>query len=93
MKTLFATLLAIFALTMTTSLQAADGLYRHVVLFKFKDATTKDEAKKLHNCLVPWESLPDGPNGVKKYDRDAVRKFPDILAAAGLEVRRKPGKT
>lgn len=55
-------------------------------------ATTKDEAKKLHNCLVPWEHLPDGPDGVKRYDRDAVRKFPEILAAAGLEVRRKPGK-
>lgn len=51
MKTLFATLLAIFALTMTTSLQAADGLYRHVVLFKFKDATTKDEVKSVEDAF------------------------------------------
>lgn len=48
----------------------------------------RDDAKKLHNCLVSWEVLPDGENGYKKYDRDAVLKFPEILAQAGLEVRR-----
>ena len=47
-----------------------------------------DDAKKLHDCLVPWEDLSDGDNGFKKYDRDAVRKFPDILAKAGLQVCR-----
>ncbi len=49
----------------------------------------RDDARKLHNCLVPWAMLPDGDEGVKKYDRDAVAKFPEILAKAGLEVFRK----
>jgi ppGpp synthetase/RelA/SpoT-type nucleotidyltranferase len=48
----------------------------------------RDDAKKLHNCLIPWEILPDGGDGVKKYDRQSVRKFPEILAQAGLEVHR-----
>ena len=49
----------------------------------------RNDELKLHNNLVPWKILPDGPDGVKRYDRDAVRKFPEILAQAGLEVRRK----
>ena len=49
----------------------------------------KDEQNKIHPCLVPWDVLPDGETGVKKYDRNAVRAFPEILARAGLEVYRK----
>jgi 8-oxo-dGTP pyrophosphatase MutT (NUDIX family) len=49
----------------------------------------KDEDRRLHPCLVAWTELPDGEAGVKKYDRDAVRAFPEILARAGLEVFRK----
>jgi ppGpp synthetase/RelA/SpoT-type nucleotidyltranferase len=48
----------------------------------------RNDNLKRHNCLVPWSELPDGPDGVKRYDRDSVRKFPEILAKAGLEVRR-----
>lgn len=51
-------------------------------------APEKDEKRKLHPCLVPWSELADGDNGVKKFDRSAVRKFPEILAKAGLEVVR-----
>lgn len=50
---------------------------------------TKDEDRKLNPCLVGWQDLPDGENGVKKYDRNAVCAFPEILAKAGLEVFRK----
>ncbi len=49
----------------------------------------RDDGKKLHDCIVSWARLPDGEDGVKKYDRSSVRKFPEILAQAGLEVRRK----
>lgn len=48
----------------------------------------RDDAKKRHNNIVPWSALPDGESGVKKYDRESVRKFPEILAHAGLEVYR-----
>ena len=52
----------------------------------------RDDDNKLHDCLVSWAQLPDGEDGVKKYDRFSVRKFPEILAKAGLEVRRKVGQ-
>ena len=46
----------------------------------------RDNAKKRHDCLVPWAELPDN---IKQYDRDAVANFPTILAKAGLEVYRQ----
>jgi hypothetical protein len=45
----------------------------------------RDDTRKSHDCLVPWSELPDG---IKKFDRDAVRKFPQILAKAKLEMYR-----
>jgi ppGpp synthetase/RelA/SpoT-type nucleotidyltranferase len=45
----------------------------------------RDDLQKIHDCLVPWAELPDN---IKDYDRVAVRAFPEILAKAGLEVRR-----
>jgi hypothetical protein len=54
----------------------------------------RDDANKTHDCLRPWAALSDGPDGVKKYDREAVRNFPAILAKAGLEVcREKPSES
>ncbi len=50
--------------------------------------TERDDAAKIHDSLVPWEELPDD---IKKYDRDAVRLFPRILAQANLEVHRRDG--
>ena len=47
---------------------------------------TRDDSKKAHDCLVKWNELPEE---IKKYDREAVRAFPDVLAKAGLEVRRQ----
>jgi ppGpp synthetase/RelA/SpoT-type nucleotidyltranferase len=47
---------------------------------------TRDDDKKLHNCLVKWKDLPES---IKKYDLDAVRSFPSILAKAGLEISRE----
>jgi ppGpp synthetase/RelA/SpoT-type nucleotidyltranferase len=48
----------------------------------------RDDSRKLHDCLVSWEKLPEE---IKPYDRDAVRAFPEILAQAGLEVYRRAG--
>jgi len=45
----------------------------------------RDDACKIHDCLVPWHDLPEG---IKPYDRKSVRKFPEILAKASLEVYR-----
>ena len=46
---------------------------------------SRDDARKAHDCLVSWNDLPDG---IRLYDREAVRIFPEILAKAGLEIRR-----
>jgi len=46
----------------------------------------RDDARKLHNCLIPWAELSED---IKKYDRNAVINFPSILAKAGLEVYRR----
>jgi len=51
----------------------------------------RDNDRKLHNCLVPWDELPDGAGGVRAFDRNAVRAFPAILAIASLEVYRRRG--
>ena len=51
----------------------------------WRSGKTRDDSHKIHDCLVPWAELPDD---IKRYDRDAVRAFPEILAKAGLEVRR-----
>ncbi len=50
-------------------------------------AEKKDEERRLSPYLVPWKSvlLPDG---IKEYDRNAVRDWPKILAQAGWQVRR-----
>lgn len=52
----------------------------------WRPGTTRDDTRKIHNCLVPWSELPEG---IKHYDSDAVKEFPAILARAGLEVCRK----
>jgi hypothetical protein len=47
----------------------------------------RDDKTKRHPNLVPWDDASlDEPT--KDYDRKSVRKFPEILAQAGLEVRR-----
>jgi len=48
----------------------------------------KDPQKKIHHDLVPWTELPTDPEGVRKYDRNAARVFPVILAQANLKIRK-----
>ena len=48
--------------------------------------TTRDNAKKIHNCLVAWKELPEN---IREYDRTSIRAFPEILGQAGLEIFRK----
>lgn len=46
----------------------------------WRSGKTRDDSRKIQNCLVPWKELPDA---IKRYDREAVRAFPKILAKAG----------
>ena len=45
----------------------------------------RDDAKKTHDCLVSWETLPDK---IKRYDRDSVNAWPKLLARVGIEIRK-----
>ncbi|MGD0879035.1 MAG: RyR domain-containing protein [Anaerolineales bacterium] len=49
----------------------------------WKYASKTDNVKKMHNCLVPWDKL---PNLEKDKDRDLVRGIPMILARAGYAI-------
>jgi hypothetical protein len=51
----------------------------------WRHGKARDESLKIHDCIVPWEALPED---IRPYDRDSVKEFPKILAKAGLEVYR-----
>jgi ppGpp synthetase/RelA/SpoT-type nucleotidyltranferase len=55
------------------------------LLSGWKLGNEKDVIKKISPYIVSWSELPDE---VKEWDREAVRKIPEILAEAGLEVHR-----
>ncbi|MGZ4865035.1 MAG: RyR domain-containing protein [Halobacteriota archaeon] len=42
-----------------------------------------DRSKKKHNCLLPWDELPEDE---KEKDRDLVRDIPNLLALGGYTV-------
>lgn len=45
----------------------------------------KDAARRITPHLVPWRDLPEG---IRDYDRQAVRNWPELLAHAGYSVER-----
>lgn len=65
MKTLLTILVCALTLTMTASLQAADGTYRHVVLFKFKDSATKEQIKEVETAFL---ALPSKINTIQSLE-------------------------
>ncbi len=42
-----------------------------------------DKARKINENLTEWDRLPDD---VKAFDRDAIRRIPELLASVGLKV-------
>jgi len=56
---------------------------------EWRPGIPRDDAKKIHDCIVPWQDL---PSEIKQHDYRTVRAFPEILAKAGMEVYR-PTKT
>jgi hypothetical protein len=51
----------------------------------WKPGATRDDAKKIHPYLVPYEDLEEL---VKDYDREPVRSIPSLLREAGYEIVR-----
>jgi hypothetical protein len=50
-------------------------------------ARERDDARRLHNLLVPWVELPDE---VREIDRVLARARPALLARAGYRLERSP---
>jgi hypothetical protein len=46
----------------------------------------RDDANKINPCLVPWHDLSDD---FRKFDRDAVLSFPEVLALEKLQISRR----
>jgi hypothetical protein len=46
----------------------------------------KDATNKISPYLVTWAKLPEE---VREWDREVVRKIPELLAQVGLEIRRR----
>jgi hypothetical protein len=59
MKSLLAAICILSAFLMSTFAQAADGPYRHVVLFKFKDSASKEQIQKVEEQFVALKSKID----------------------------------
>lgn len=51
----------------------------------WKYGDTRDDQKKLHPDLVPWEQLSEA---VKDYDRQPVKQIPSILAQLNWQIQR-----
>lgn len=46
---------------------------------------TRDDARKHHPCLLPWETLPEVE---KQKDRDAVQNVPLLIVKAGFQIKK-----
>jgi hypothetical protein len=46
----------------------------------------RDVARKTTPYLVGWEALPEE---IREWDREPVRRIPELLAGVGLEIRRR----
>jgi ppGpp synthetase/RelA/SpoT-type nucleotidyltranferase len=55
----------------------------------WRPGKVRDNERKLQPCLVPWSEGAVLTEGIKDFDRQAVRAFPQLLALAGLEICRR----
>lgn len=51
-----------------------------------KDSEDRDDSRYIHDCIVPWEKLPDGQRG---YDKDIVLKYPIYAKMADFAIVHK----
>jgi len=59
------------------------------VLDGWQYGTIKDVDKKINPSIVPWKELPEK---VKNWDRNAIKKIPEVLAQIGYEIYPKSKK-
>ncbi len=67
-----------------------DGWMDHRAKTGWRYNKTRDDAKKLHNLMVPYRDLPEPE---KDKDRSSVQKYPKMAKAAGLAIVWLPSHT
>lgn len=58
-----------------------EGWMRQKIEAGWKHATERDDVRKLHPCIVPFDELSEDE---KEKDRNQVRSYPALLRQAGL---------
>ncbi len=53
----------------------------------WRSGPVRDNALRIHPDLVPWSDLTDA---TQDYDRDPVRKLPELLCSIGYQLAIKP---
>jgi hypothetical protein len=69
----------------TLARQEHDRWMRDRIADGWSYGETRDDARKLHPSLVPYEELSEDE---REKDRDAIRDLPRMLAEAGFEIHR-----
>jgi len=64
--------------------------YESKIKTGWKYGDPRDDAKKLHPSILPWEEISEGE---REKDRMMVREIPDIVAAAGMTLARCDDKS
>ncbi len=60
-----------------------DRWWAHMVLSGWKYGKVRDDNKKIHPYLIPYEEL---TNKIKQYDRDTVINMPKLLEKIGQKI-------
>jgi hypothetical protein len=60
-----------------------DRWWAHMVLSGWKYGKIRDDKKKIHQYLIPYEELSDE---IKQYDRDTVFNMPKLLEQIGQKI-------
>jgi hypothetical protein len=50
---------------------------------RWKQSSMRNDDKKHHNCMIPWEELPEKE---KNKDKDAIKNYPAVLEKSGFVI-------
>jgi RyR domain len=77
----------ILKLTERLAKNAHDVWARQRLADGWQHGPKRDDAKKKHPCLVPYDKLPESE---KQYDRNAAMESIKAILASGYQINHKP---